>query len=137
MVVATDLLSLNPSERQGWWKEPRDADLLVGTFRNPNGLLVRECVEVPASNLDMVALRRESTYLKQHVIIVRFANNISPSVDHRSWIRELKDLVNAKTSLHRGAGGRFHFIKLDTIEMVCQVLNLSPCRFKVGTAIFQ
>jgi len=58
--------------------EHRDVELPIETSKNPNGIFVRECVEVFASGLDKVALRREIAYLKQHVIIVKFADNIPP-----------------------------------------------------------
>jgi len=123
-----------------WWgpaKDGTDSHLPAGTSRNPNGVLVRKCVVIPASALDMVGLRRESAYLKQHVVIARFLNALPENVRHSEWIRELEDKIRARVALHREAGGGFFFIKLDTLELVSRVLDLTPCKLRAGTAIFQ
>lgn len=47
-------------------------------------------VEIPTSNLDMIPLRCEATYLKQHAIIVRFASKLPPLEQHDLWVCELE-----------------------------------------------
>jgi len=83
-VIVADPTRLYHGKQQRWRKEHMDANLPIGTSKIPNGLLVRNCVEVPVLALDMVALRIETIYLKQHVIIVRFVDNIPLLVDYKS-----------------------------------------------------
>lgn len=85
----------------------------------------------------MGAVKREVAFLKQHIIIVRFACDLPQSFRHELWIRDLEFLIRARVALHRDAGGGFHFIKLDSVDVARQVLALSPCHLKGGTAIFQ
>lgn len=85
----------------------------------------------------MVALKKEAAYLRQHIVIARFAVNLPPLECHENWIRELESKICVKVALHRDVGGGFHFLKLNSIEQVRQVLDLTPCHLKVGTALFQ
>jgi len=118
-------------------EKSQDADLPGRTFRNPNSLLVRNCVIIPISALDMVDLWRESVYLKQHVIIAKFT--IEPfSVDcNEHWVRKIENIINARVAMHRDVGNGFHFFKLDLLELIHQVLDLTPCHLLVGMVIFQ
>lgn len=47
-----------------------------GLRRNPNGVLIRELVTVPASTLNMEGLRSEVAFLQQHVIIASLVNTV-------------------------------------------------------------
>lgn len=92
---------------------------------------------VPASTLDMVALKRKAAYLKQHVIITTFAIDLPPTLRPEQWIKELESLINARVALYRDVDGGFFFLKLDSVELVRQVLDLTPYHLKVGKTIFQ
>jgi len=41
--------------------------------------------------LDMVALQKEATYFKQHVVIARFLVALFTMVRHELWIHKLED----------------------------------------------
>lgn len=136
-VVASAIAGPNLPRQLGVRQGSREPDLPTGCSRNSNGYVIRDCIVVPASDLDMVLLRREVVFLKQRVIIVRFVSDLPSSFRHDSWIKELEALIHSRLALHREAGGGFHFIKLDNVDLVRQVLDLSPCKLQAGTTIFQ
>lgn len=136
-VAAADLSSAALAEPPSYRNLENEISPPTGTSRNPNGILVRECVVVPASALDMVALRKEAAYLKQHMVIARFVAPLLDAVRHELWITELENRIKGQVICYRDAGGGFFFIKLSSVELVKHVVDLTPCKLQVGTALFQ
>jgi len=62
----------------------------------------------------MVALQKEAAFLK-HVSIVTFAIDPPPTMSHVTQIHELGNKINASIALHCDIGGRFYFLKFNTL----------------------
>lgn len=62
-----------------------------GTRRNYHGRLVREKLTIEASELDSEFLDKEVGHLRQHVVIVSFAQGTAN--DPRNWLQDLKDAI--------------------------------------------
>jgi hypothetical protein len=50
-------------------------------------------------------------------------------------IRELEDLIRARVEFYRDAGAGFFYIKMFGPELTKRLLDLSLCRFSMGTAL--
>jgi hypothetical protein len=109
--------------------------LLEGTFRNSQGLLVRECQLVLENTLDLDFLQKEVSHLRKHVIIVRFVDS-SPNL-HAGWLNELqKEIQPGRIVLHKEAGCGYSYIRTDCEETTWRILGLSPHRMQAGTTLF-
>jgi len=63
-VAAADLMESGTEAHTSRSRSEGRATPLAGTSRNPNGVLIQDSIVVPASAMDMNALRKESAFLK-------------------------------------------------------------------------
>jgi hypothetical protein len=115
---------------------PRAGEVLLeGTFRNSQGLLVRECQKVPESALDLDFLQKEMTHLRKHVIIMLFVDS-NPNL-HTGWLNELQSEIKpGRIVLHKEVGCGYLYIRTDCEETTRRILGMSPHRLQAGTTLF-
>jgi hypothetical protein len=92
-------------------------------------------VVVPVPAINLASLRWEISFLRRHMVIVRFLTNLSPEIRHIEWIRELEGQLGGKAELHKAAGNGFYYIQLASPEFMPCILGLIPYRLRVGVAM--
>jgi hypothetical protein len=108
-----------------------------GWFRNPNGLLIRDQVSVPALKLNVEHVTHEIAFLKEHVVILHFLEELGLRrlQNQDGWIKELARAAYPGTiQHHRAAGYGFTYIKFDKPDSSRRAMALSPFRCSAGTA---
>jgi hypothetical protein len=112
--------------------------LLLGFFRNYEGLLICDEGPLTLSGAKGDVLAREVEFLQQHVVISYFAEgNLSPAVEFR-WLANLRRKVAPSQVLfHRPAGSGFFYIWIDWAATTQKILMLIPYQFQGGMTIYQ
>jgi hypothetical protein len=115
------------------WPSPLKS-LPKDVFRNHSGLLICDRVTIQTLVLNVDRVSYETEFLKEYVVIIRFAKVGGQHETRRAWLKDLVDAIKLGIiQHHREVGFGFFYIKLDKPEIVKRTLVLSPCRCSFGS----
>jgi hypothetical protein len=126
------------SAQQSVCLDPRRAlpneTLPDGHFHNCNGVLIKDMVVVSSAALHMDKVAQETTFMQEHVVIVRCTGSARQARTSPAWRLELEqDVSPGSIQHHREAGAGFTYIKLNRPETAKHALALSPLQCRSGT----
>lgn len=113
-------------------------NLPAGWSRSYGGLLLRDSVTVPASDLDTGHIQTEIAHLRAHVVIACFLEgNLTPSM-RSVWLEDLALIVSPhRVLLHKDIGRGFTYVKVDNPAATRKLVQGAIHHFRAGNAVYQ
>jgi hypothetical protein len=85
----------------------------------------------------MDRLKRVVTYLKQHVVICKFAVDLTKNTNPGKWIHSLDEKLRINIELFKDVGGGFFYLKPSPTERREKLLEMNPCKLHAGMLLVQ